>query len=134
MFPFEFTVTGPPISLQTKNKARLRQWKDKVLKAAKSSWNSENVSYKDPLTISITYFYETEPPDVDNIIKPIQDALIGLIYEDDSQIVSAKSTKKDINGSYRIRWMSTVLAKAFCQGDDFLYIKISVPQNEEVLE
>ena len=134
MFPFEFVITGPPISLQTKNRKRLQDWKIEVRQAAELSWNSENKPCKDRLTISITYFYDTESPDVDNIIKPIQDALIGLIYEDDSQIVSAKCTKKDINNSYRIRRISPVLAMAFIKGDDFLHIKISLPHNEEVLE
>jgi len=32
-------------------------------------------------------------PDIDNLYKAITDALIGIVYEDDSQIVAAKILK-----------------------------------------
>jgi Holliday junction resolvase RusA-like endonuclease len=34
------------------------------------------------------YIYEGTAADVDNIIKPIQDALKGLAYEDDEQVTA----------------------------------------------
>jgi hypothetical protein len=33
--------------------------------------------------LQITYFYDSVLINVDNIVKPIQDALIGLVYVDD---------------------------------------------------
>jgi Holliday junction resolvase RusA-like endonuclease len=33
--------------------------------------------------LQITYFYDSIAIDVDNIVKPIQDAIIGLVYVDD---------------------------------------------------
>ena len=43
-----------------------------------------------PVRISTTYYYEGDTPDVDNIIKPIQDALNGLIFVDDAQCRETK--------------------------------------------
>ena len=37
--------------------------------------------------VSIVYVFDSTPMDVDNIPKPILDALIGLVYFDDSQVI-----------------------------------------------
>ena len=39
-----------------------------------------------PIMLTITYFYDAVEIDVDNILKPILDALKGLLYMDDNQI------------------------------------------------
>jgi Holliday junction resolvase RusA-like endonuclease len=63
----------------------------------------------DDVALSITYYYDGDTPDVDNIIKPIQDALIGIVYQDDSQVVEARSSKTRIDGSFTIRGASAVV-------------------------
>ena len=77
------------------------------------------------VAIEIIYFFDGPPPDVDNIVKPIQDALIGLVYRDDSQVTDAVGRKRDINRPFRVRRMSAVLARGFVIGEDFLYVKIT---------
>jgi crossover junction endodeoxyribonuclease RusA len=72
--------------------------------------------------------------DNDNMLKPIQDALNRLIYEDDRQITDTAVRKTDINGSFRVRGMSSVLAEGFCRGNEFLHIKVEhAPVHEELL-
>ena len=78
MIPFEFTTKGPPISLQAKSASRNR-WKAAVSTAANAVIVHGAVPTTDEVAISITYYYDGDTPDVDNIIKPIQDALIGII-------------------------------------------------------
>lgn len=68
-----------------------------------------------------------DPPDVDNIIKPIQDALIGVVYVDDSQVVQAQSSRTRIDGSFTIRGASPVLLNAFSKRDAFVYIRVTEP-------
>lgn len=42
-------------------------------------------------------------PDLDNVVKAVQDALNGVIYKDDAQIVSLHATKKyDMNPGIEI--------------------------------
>ena len=42
-------------------------------------------------------------PDLDNVVKAVQDALNGVIYKDDAQIVSLHATKKyDMNPGVEI--------------------------------
>jgi crossover junction endodeoxyribonuclease RusA len=133
MLPFEFTIKGPPVSHQTRNKQRLRQWKNDVAAAATAAWPHPN-AVTDDVSVTITYYYEGASPDVDNIIKPIQDALIGIVFNDDDQVVDTKSRKRLIDGSFRIRGASAVLLSAFADGDDFLHIKVDEAPDMEALD
>jgi crossover junction endodeoxyribonuclease RusA len=133
MFKFEFKVTGIPISLQCQNRASLQRWKAEVNSAARQRWPSGLSPQSGDLKIHITYYFDGSHPDVDNIIKPIQDALKGLIYEDDHQIVSTHCNKKDINGSYKIRNANPLIVEGFSKGEDFLYILIEEYQDREAL-
>lgn len=133
MFPFEFTIKGPPVSHQTRNRARLQQWKTDVATAATAEW-SHGAAVTEPVSVTITYYYEGSSPDVDNIIKPIQDSLIGIVFEDDDQVSDVKSRKRSIDGSFRIRGVSAKVLAAFGEGDDFLHIKVDEAPNMEVLD
>jgi Holliday junction resolvase RusA-like endonuclease len=133
MLLFEFTIKGPPVSQQTRNRQRLQQWKADVAAAATAAWPNGN-AVVDDVAVTITYYYEGSSPDVDNIIKPIQDALIGIVFADDDQVVDTKSRKRPIDGSFRIRGASAVLLAAFAEGDDFLYIKVDEAPDMEVLD
>lgn len=133
MLPFEFIIEGPPVSLQTKNRARLRQWKTEVANAARLKIPAGTVPLTNDVEIRITYYYENSSPDVDNIIKPIQDALVGLIYVDDDQVVDTGSRKRDINGAYKVRGASAVIVEGFVNGNEFLHIKIIEHQPNQEL-
>jgi Holliday junction resolvase RusA-like endonuclease len=134
MLPFEFTIKGPPVSAQTRNRRRLQSWKSEVTSAAQRQLSASASIVGDEVSVTITYYYEGETPDVDNIIKPIQDALIGVIYNDDNQVVETKSRKRSINASYKIRGVSAVLLAAFADGNDFLHIKVCLAEVSEVLD
>ncbi len=79
------------------------------------------------VAISVVYYYEGETPDVDNVIKPIQDALNSLVYVDDGQIVKTSSAKARIDGSYRIGGASATLLLAFSKNDPFVYVRVDHP-------
>jgi len=134
MLPFEFTIKGPPVSAQTRNRRRLQNWKAEVASAAQRQLSANSSIVTDHVSVTITYYYDGDAPDVDNIIKPIQDALNGIIYTDDKQVVETKSRKRLINGSYKIRGISAVLLTAFADGNDFLHIKVCLAEETEVLD
>lgn len=134
MLPFEFTIKGPPVSSQTRNRQRLQAWKQRVRTTAIAEMPAGFAPIVDDVVVTITYYYDGASPDVDNIIKPIQDALEGVVMEDDNQVVETKSRKKSINGSYQIRGASSVLLLAFAVGDDFLHIKVTEVTNMGVLD
>jgi crossover junction endodeoxyribonuclease RusA len=134
MLPFEFTIQGPPVSHQTKNKARLQQWKQDVRAAALARVAVGSAPVSDPVQITITYYYEGDSPDVDNIIKPIQDGLNGVVFVDDAQVAETKSRKRPLNGSYQIKGASSVLLQGFAAAVGFLHIRIEANFHNGVLD
>jgi crossover junction endodeoxyribonuclease RusA len=136
MLPFEFTVDGPPVSHQTRRAARLRAWKQAVRDAAAQSWPADTQPVTVQLKITVTYYHDGVAVlmDNDNLLKPIQDALNGLVYEDDRLITDTVVRKTDLNGSFRVRGMSLLLAQGFSRGHEFLYVRIEVaPGHEELI-
>jgi Holliday junction resolvase RusA-like endonuclease len=131
MIPFDFVVEGPPVSNHTRNRARLRAWKQKVRQAAASYWPAADQPSADQLTIIVTNFYEVSAPDVDNIVKPIQDALIGLVYNDDNQITDSLTRKRDITKSFKVKGLSRALADGFVMNKDFVHVKVALSDNFE---
>ena len=129
MLPFEFIVSGKPISHQTKDKKRLQAWKDKVRQAAKVCWKAD-APLGSSLRVVITHYYdvgagdESGVPDSDNIVKPIRDALNGVIYADDYQITDFLSRRRNLNSSFRVKGMSPTLAEGFCKGEEFLHVLV----------
>jgi len=134
MLPFEFIIEGPPVSQQTRNRQRLQSWKADVANAARRQLAANTAITQLEVKVVITYYYDGATPDVDNIIKPIQDALIGVIYIDDRQVVETRSRKRSINNSYKIRGVSAVLLSGFAAGNDFLHIKIVQADISEELD
>ncbi|SRR5712691_9138697 len=134
--PFEFVVDGPPVSAQGSSRGRAA-WQARVLAAAAARWPAGEAPCEVPVAIRITHFYDGtngRPADVDNIIKPIQDALKGLVYLDDHQVADTRSRRRDISGAFRIRGLAPEVAVALALGREFLHIQISVPQPDEHLD
>jgi crossover junction endodeoxyribonuclease RusA len=132
----EFTVLGPPVSHQSRNKDKLAAWRAKVRAAAAKVWGARS-PLGIPLKITVTYYHEGEGVriDNDNWIKPIQDALNGLIYEDDRLITDTGLRKTSIDGSFRIRHQTLVLLEAFSRGDEFLHILVErAPSHENPIK
>jgi crossover junction endodeoxyribonuclease RusA len=136
MLPFEFIVEGPPLSQQTRDWDRLRAWRDVVRAAAMKYWPQNTSPVNGQLQITVVYYHDgiTIRMDNDNMVKPIQDALIGLVYADDNQITDTRIRKTNLDGAFRVRGMSPVLAEGFCRGTEFLHIKIQeAPDHMEIL-
>ncbi|MYA37194.1 MAG: RusA family crossover junction endodeoxyribonuclease [Gammaproteobacteria bacterium] len=126
MIPFEFTVKGPPLSQQAKSRSKMR-WRARVMQAAQAEIPNGCSLVADDVALRIAYYYEGDSPDVDNIIKPIQDALEGVVYVDDAQVVKTESSKVRIDGSFTIRGASAVLLQAFSERDPFLHVQVTLP-------
>ena len=82
--------------------------------------------------LTITYFYECASMDIDNIPKPIADALKGLVYLDDDQLTDMLCRKRNLNNSLRIENPSAVLAGGIDRGHEFLYIVVEEAPGQEV--
>ena len=72
------------------------------------------------------YFFEGSdaPLDDDNMVKPIRDALNGLVYNDDEQIRHSHTVQVSINEAFRVRGAPRILLTAFSVGVEFVYVRI----------
>jgi Holliday junction resolvase RusA-like endonuclease len=122
---FEFTVVGPPLSHQTKNRANLEAWRKRVQAAAAKLWKRP-APLAVPLRMTVVYYHEGPAIrlDNDNMVKPIQDALNGLVYVDDRQVTDTVVRKTAITGAFKVRGASMVLLQAFSVGKEFLHVTI----------
>ena len=102
MTRFEFIVDGPPVSQQTRRRERLRAWKSIVRQEAEKYWSLEQKVATGPIMLQVTYFYDAIAIDVDNIVKPIQDAIIGLAYIDDDQVTDILVRKRNLSGNFKV--------------------------------
>lgn len=125
MLPFDFTVEGPPVSQQTRRRQRLPPWRATVKAAAEVLWPTDRAPLTQELSLTITYFYNGVPTDVDNIVKPILDSIQGLVYLDDVQITDLLSRRRPLAGPFEIDVASPVLIEALDRGREFLHVNVA---------
>ena len=125
----EFVVYGIPVSQQARRKERVRDWRARVRAAAEANLTQGGNPTQESVTLTIIYFFDSIDLDVDNLVKPIQDALEGLVYENDAQVVESRSLKRNIRGSYNLDIISPVLAGALTTGREFIYVRIERTTN-----
>ena len=91
--------------------------------------------YQGPVRLLITVYYDSEPPtiDLDNISTPIQNALSGVAYLDDRQVVHSDCARVPIDHPCCFRFVSPVLAHAFSVGHEFVHVKVDHPRDPQEL-
>ena len=117
-------MPGPPVSQQARRRSRRDEWKEAVRAKAAGIWLPALPEVNGPLGLKIGYFYSGAPLDTDNMIKPIQDALIDLVYIDDNLISDVIARRRRFDGNFRIPEMTPALYEGFRSGHEFLHIVI----------
>ena len=74
--------------------------------------------------LSITYFFTDRQMDVDNIPKPISDALNGVAYFDDEQITDIICRKRYLGEDLRIETSSSILQEYVVRGMPFVHVVV----------
>lgn len=131
--PFEFAIEGPPVSQQARRRELVRQWSRSVRDAALHRWDADTSPVAEVIMLTIIYFYNDVPMDVDNIPKPILDALNGLVYVDDSQISDLFCRKRELTDRLQIESESQILKNYIRRGAHFIYISVQSAPNQEVI-
>lgn len=101
---------------------------------AELHWDGTTPPATEYVQIKVTYFYEAVSMDVDNIVKPIQDALVGLVYVDDEQVTDIVVRKRHINNAFTSEHMSPVLIEGLTRRNQFLHIVVAIAPNQEDLD
>jgi hypothetical protein len=124
---FEFVVEGPAVSIRakTKNAKRYRKWIQDVRIAAQKQWPPGNKPIGSKVEATISVYCTEAPPDIDNIIKPILDALCKLVYNDDQQVYRVTSQRFALPMVERSSEHSTLLADALQEHSEVLHVVVT---------
>ena len=120
---FDFLIPKRPVSLQTRKTVNLQAWKQYVRGEASKTWTGQILSGQD-LHLTLIYLYNSDPVDTDNIIKPIQDALIGLIYDDDLLITDVDAHRRPLFGTFDLTLCPILLVQGITSGIECVYVRV----------
>ena len=130
----EFVIPRRPISLQIRNRSRLREWKEYVADVARELWTKGCPVSVDNLSLTLVYLSDEAPLDVDNIIKPIQDALVGLVLQDDALVCDVRSHRRMRTGTFDVARLPVTMLEALNLESECVYVRVGLaPDLEDVL-
>jgi crossover junction endodeoxyribonuclease RusA len=128
MFPLEVVLQGVPASLQTKNAKHREAWKKRVAECARRRQRETyELGFIDgrPLAVTIYYFpNDFMPGDIDNIVKPIMDALTKVAYLDDKVVERVIVQKFEPKVDWAFSAPSDQLADALEMEPPVVYIRV----------
>ena len=104
---------------------------ERVRFAAVQEWGDQ-----DPdgghIAVNITYLHLDHDIDVDNMAKPILDALKGVVYGDDSQVTDLLCRKRDIGRQLRVVRPPPGLFDYLGSKTPVVHLSVRTAQSEEV--
>ena len=121
---FELVVPGRPVSSQARRRDNIRAWRDRVRTLAKARHSGPRADPPDLVALTLIYVYEEAALDVDNVAKPIQDALIGVVLHDDSQVSDLIIRRRELGTSFDVDRLTPELAFALTSGIEFIYVRV----------
>jgi crossover junction endodeoxyribonuclease RusA len=126
MQAFEFLVPKRPVSLQAKSRKHLQAWKAFVRGEAEKVWPAAVAPMYSPrVRITIVYLCEGRPADVDNIVKPILDALVGLVIMDDLQVTDIDSHRRFLVELSDAASLPPLLQRGIASNRECVYVRVS---------
>ncbi len=75
--------------------------------------------------------YDRDPVDIDNIIKPIQDALVGVVYEDDVLITDVDAHRRPLTGTFDLTRCPSLLIQGVVAGEECVYVRVCTSRSME---
>ena len=125
MLPIEFVIPQRPVPQQARRKSRLREWKEFVARQARVAMSGPQTLATEPVALRLLYLYDEAALDVDNILKPIQDALVGILLTDDSVITDVEIRRRWRGTTFTLDAVTPVLAAGLALGREFVYVMLS---------
>ncbi len=128
---FEMLIPRRPLSVQAKNK-NLQDWKAYVYGRAREVWKYGTPHTELGLRLTLVYLCDESPADIDNIVKPIQDGLVGVVYADDYLITDVDSHRRFITDGIDLTNLPRLLIQGADSGEECVYVSVSLSENLEV--
>jgi crossover junction endodeoxyribonuclease RusA len=127
LYPLEFYIAETPRSLQASSRSKER-WKATVREAAQQrATQTDEVGLLDVRPLAVTIYYFPDAPmqgDVDNIIKPILDAIEGVAYLKDKNIERVIAQKFEPQHRWEFVSPTTQLATTLDVLLPVLYVRV----------
>lgn len=125
-FPIEFLVHGTPVSLQAKRPEAKEEWKGRIRAASRTVIPDYHFASGERMSVTL-YYLPDEPMrgDIDNIVKPILDALGQNIYIDDVQVERVVVQKFEPGNLFAFQRPSATFVTAVEGTKPVLYIRVS---------
>jgi crossover junction endodeoxyribonuclease RusA len=122
---YEFVIPGRPASVHARNRNAYREWKESVEREANrvSPGTFPFTDFDARLTI-VFVSGARSPIDVDNVIKPIQDALAGVFYGDDEMVSDVAAHRREWADEVPDDRFPELLRAAWKAKEDCVYIRV----------
>jgi hypothetical protein len=125
-FPIEFLVHGTAVSQQAKRPGSRANWREQVRNASTAVIPQPHFASSRPIAVTLYYRpLQAMEGDLDNIIKPILDALSRHIYLDDSQIERIVVQKFEPDRDFAFPNPSPTISAAWTAPRPVLYVRLS---------
>ena len=127
---FELLIGQRPISVQTASRGGYQAWKDYVRSEARRVWVGDLVprgqarSSAGGLRLTLVFLCRDFPIDVDNVVKPIQDALIGVVYADDDRVTDVESHRRYLEDPIDLTRVPPLLSSALVHQIECVYVRV----------
>jgi Holliday junction resolvase RusA-like endonuclease len=126
VLPIEFLVLSRPMSLQTNSRVRFQSWKSQVRAEAAKAWGGRPILSEGEFHLTIVHLHhDVSTPDVDNIIKPIQDALEGVVLFNDNLVSDVESHRRMAGGRFEPARLPELLVDALDSSLDCVYVRLA---------
>lgn len=126
-YPLEVVLEGVPVSLQASSASRAR-WKSEIyrvgLERRQETYELGTLDYR---ALSLTVYYFPSAPmegDIDNIVKPIMDGLVGVAYLNDKVVERVVVQKFEPDVDWEFSDPSDQLAAALDATAPIVYIRV----------
>jgi Holliday junction resolvase RusA-like endonuclease len=129
MQSLEILIDHRPVSVHKRDRAGYRRWMGEVQTAAARSMGGTPFGSGSRLTLF--YLYHGQAIDVDNVIKPIADALSGVAYEDDGVLSDVESHRRLLGEPLVVSSLPPLLQRPWLAMRECVYIRVDHPPEIE---
>lgn len=127
MFPIEFVVVGTPVSWRSENKRRKQKWKQTIVAALEQATTLPLKAPTDEVRVHIRYYHSEDStvPDLDNLSKPVLDAMNRRVDDDDRRICDLWIDRVHVRSAVALDEAPQIVVDLIGTAREFVYIKVT---------
>jgi hypothetical protein len=125
-FPSSLSSQGHPVSAQRVRRRSLRLWQLRIVEASRERLPEGHFASVGPIGVTLYYFPAVAMRgDIDNIVKPILDAMCRHISLDDHQVERLLVQKFEPGSPVAFRSPSPTMLEALSRPRPVLYVRLT---------